>query len=182
MQKTWEMLGISREQLNQQVVDAAVDQLMGSDDYGRSDIESAVFKKSEEVILSKVEAYVKDHLEPYVGKKVADTVLTLTNRFGETTGEPQTFKAYIVKFAEGLLSERTDRDGKVIRKNDYSHKHASTRLEKMIGEQLSTLMVDAFKDSVGEWRTAILDNLKTAFDKAVKENIENIIVGTKARR
>lgn len=188
---TFELLGITQEELQQKVVEAAVERLMTTvytdedgDEYPRrSDFTKRVEDAVREAIDAKVDAIAKEHVEPAIGERIENCVLQRTNEWGDKKGEPMTFTEYLVQRADGWLREEVDFSGVPRRgQASYNFKKAGTRVEYLIDKNLQYHIAGAMKKALANANDSIAGGIQEAIKIKLAEILSNVNVSVKTGR
>ena len=119
--KTLESLGINPETLGERIVDQAVEVLLSTTGFDpdneeetryESRFKKAIETRIQQAVDQKIADLAARHLIPRVGELIEAANMRQTNRYGEPTTPPMTFKEYIAARAETYMSEDVDSNGK----------------------------------------------------------------------
>jgi len=176
------MLGFTKEELRDRVVDRLCAQLMESsacDEDGEPITRASTFAREIQTHVKKrvdasIAALAEAHVLPNVSQYVENLVLTETNGWGEKRGKSVTFIEYLVERAEHYLLEKVDSEGRnedERRRGGYSGRGEQTRITQLVDNHLrwsiKTAMEDALKIANGAIATGIAETVKLKLAEVV---------------
>jgi hypothetical protein len=186
-----ELLGMTREELQQRVVERIADSLLAEkseawdEETGEpyiNSVESKAIKTLKQLIKDRVDGRIKQMADEHVLPKVAEMVETITfeetNRWGERvkSERPLTFREYLVLRAEAYMREEVDYQGKAKPERDsYSWTKEGTRIAHMVHEHLHYEIKHAMEQAVKSVNSALADGIAST----VKIKLEEITKGLK---
>lgn len=187
---TFELLGITQEEIQQKVVDAAVERLMTTvytdeegDEYPRrSDWTKRVEDAVLEAIDARVDAIAMEHVEPAIGELIDDCVLQRTNEWGDKKGEPLTFTEYLVQRADGWLQAKVDFNGQSKGQGSYGWRPNGTRVEYLIDKHLQYHIKGAMEKALAKANESIAGGIQEAIKVKLAEILNGINVSVKTGR
>ena len=150
-------LGITKEELQERVVEKIAEQLLGDKDFdedGCASISKSTFHKAlEKRIADHVEVAIMKiadaHILPNVSRYIDELCLQETNKWGEKKGVPLSFIEYLVQRAESYLREEVSYEGKTkVENGSYCFTGAQTRITYLVHEHLKYTIESAMKDAV----------------------------------
>lgn len=182
-----EALGISKEELQDRIVERAVERLFetaGMDEYGDEVIEkSPLAGRLEKAVRSAIEARVskiaEDHVLPITGELVESIVLQETNQWGEKKGTPVTFREFLVQRADAYLREPVDYHGlgKSESRDSYNWNSKNTRVVHLIHQHFDFRIKEAMEQAVKVANESIAGGIQ----EAVKVKLAEVVNGLKVQ-
>ncbi len=174
--KTLELLGLTKEQLQERVIDGMVDQLC---DRLEPDIDIDIGGAVRKAIDTKVDAVAAEHVIPNVGKLIDAATLQQTNEWGEKKGESMTFIEYIAARANEYLQQPVDFEGDATR-NCRNKNH--TRIVYLVNKQIRRTIEDATKGALKGINKAFVDGVTKTIKLQLTEaasKLEMAVIGTR---
>lgn len=166
------------EQLQEQIVEAAAEKLIRSDDYYETEIQKRVTKLLQEALDKAVAAKFEEAVQPLLAERVDGLVLQKTNEWGEKTGEPLTFTEYLVKRAEQYLTEKVTYDGKT---PDYSSKGTQTRITHMVDRHLHHHIEKAMTEALTKANSQIAQGIYETCRLKLNEILQSVQVNVRTK-
>lgn len=175
--KTLESLGINPETLGDRIVDQAVEVLLSTSGFDpdteeetryESRFKKAIEARIQKAVDEKIATLAAVHLVPRVGELIEKADMRKTNRYGEPTSPPMTFKEYIAHRAETYMIEDVDYRGNS--KADLEAKSESTYNWKSSGPRLNVLMKLYIRDTMEKAAKAAV----TDVNAVIAKNIEKV--------
>lgn len=169
MELSLESLGITKEELQQRVVDQIVAQVMSteySDEDGEAVFQTSAFAKGldaavKERINAQVAKIAEQHVLPKVGEFVESICLQETNKWGEKTGRKMTLTEYMAERADAYLREQVSYDGKSKGEGDsYSWRGTQTRITYLVHQHLHYDVEKAIKEGITNATKVIGDGIR----------------------
>lgn len=165
-----ESIGITREELQDRVVQRVATMLMtsvSSDDNDREYSRDSEFKrkldaKIEESIAAAIDALAQRCVLPNIVQMVEELTLRPTNKWGEKNGEPLTFIEYLTQRADAYLREEVNYEGKTKGQDSYSWRSYGTRISFIVDKHLQSAIQRAMDDAVKNANESIKDGLADA--------------------
>jgi hypothetical protein len=166
-----ESLGITKAELQQRVIDRAVERIFettGIDEDGDEFSETSPFAGRLEnavkaAIDSRVAEMAEKHVLPITSELVENITLQTTNKWGEKTGAPATFREYMIQRAESYLTEQVSYDGKSkAESGSYSWSGTQTRITHLVHQHFQYSIESAMKDAVKTANDAIAKGIQEA--------------------
>lgn len=159
-----ESLGITKEELQERVVERVADQLLTGVGYDHnSDMEyttaSQFQREMDKLIKARIEATINAIAErevlPNVASYIENLTLQHTNTWGEKQGAPISFIEYLIKRANEYLQEKVNYQGQgKDEANGYSWSGTQTRITHLVNSHLhhsiETAMKQAMAQATGE--------------------------------
>lgn len=175
--KTLEALGVSPKELEERIVDQAVQALLYStwsdedgEEFSRaSKFKQQVEKRVQEAVDEKIAALAAEHVLPRVGEMIEQANMQKTNGYGEPKGEPMTFKEYIAHRAESYMSEEVDFNGKsrAESKDSYNWRASGPRLTVLMKLYIQDTLEKHAKAAVSDVNKVIAKNIEKAAKDAI---------------
>jgi hypothetical protein len=181
-------LGLSKEQIEDRVVDACVDRIFlhteldedGNEFTDKSPLRQRLEKSVKEAIDTKVAEMGAKHLLPLIDGMVENLVIQHTTKWGEKVGEPKTFVEYMTERAEAYLREEVDYHLKTKAEAGYSSwTKYSTRVATMIDRHLQGSIEVAMKNAVADFNKGLVGGLQGAVKVALEEAFTKLRVDVK---
>jgi hypothetical protein len=180
--QTLEALGVSAETLGERIVEQAVESLLNTTGFNPDTEEErsyeSRFKKEisarvQKAVDEKIAALAAIHLVPRVGEMIEQADMRITNRFGEATSAPLTFKEYIAHRAEVYMSEEVDGNGKS--KAELEAHNESTYNWRSNGPRLTVLMRLYIRETLEKAAKEALNDVNQAIVKSVSKAAQDAI-------
>ncbi len=167
MELNLESLGITKEELQDRVIDRICERLMSrseEDDEGHYVSDSQFLSKLHESIRTRVdcsiEKIVEAHILPHGDQFLEKLSLQKTNRWGEKQGDSVTFIEYLTEAAEKWMTEPVDFQGKAKGSDSFHWRAEGTRLAYMIHQHLHFHVETAMKNAIQEANSHLVQALK----------------------
>ena len=188
MELTLESLGLTREELQERVIDTICTRMLGAEleFCGEDGNTEATFQSSKladalrKTIRRKIDEGIAQLAERYVIPNAAALIervsLGQTNLYGEKIGETVPFKEYLVKRAEAYMTEKVDWNGKA-KSDHYSasdFRPAGTRVAHMIHEYLHHHIKTAMEEALQTANNAIAKGIEETVKLKLAEILESI--------
>lgn len=184
--KTLESLGINPETLGDRIVDQAVEVLLSTTGFDpdneeetryESRFKKAIETRIQQAVDQKIADLAARHLIPRVGELIEAANMRQTNRYGEPTTPPMTFKEYIAARAETYMSEDVDSNGKSKSESgdSYNWRSCGPRLTVLMRMYIGDTLQTAAKAAVTDINKVIAKNI----EKAAKDAIAATAAGLK---
>ena len=183
--KTLEVLGISAEDLKEKIIQRAVDALLTTSGFDpecgqevsyESNFKREILNRIQKAVDRKISEIYEEYLLPKVGELIERSSMTETNRFGEPTSAPMTFKEYLAHRAETYMMEPVNYAG--YSQSDLSAKGSSTYNWKASGPRLVVLMKLHIRESLESTARAALSEVNKAIAKSMTEAAQRAIMDT----
>lgn len=183
-----EELGFTKEELQDRVVEAAVERLFtssGMDDNGDVHYKRSIFReKMEKLIAERIDNLIKkfadEQILPKIDTYVENLVLTETNKWGEKQKAPVTFVEYLTKRAEDYITETVDYNGKSKSEGDsYSWSGKQSRIAHMIHRHLHYNVESAVKTALQDLNSKVAGGVENTVKITLQEVLNNLKVGVK---
>lgn len=172
MDTNLELLGFTKEELQERVIETMCDRLLAGtaiDEDGTPYTEDSEFKrKLDKAIHTHIDGAIaklaETHVLPQIVNMVETITLQQTNRWGEKRGEALSFVEYLTKRADLYLREETDYEGytKEERRDSYGWKAAGTRVSCLINKHLQYAIQVAMAEALKNANHAIVGGLEQA--------------------
>jgi hypothetical protein len=184
-----ELLGMTREELQQRVVERIADSIMTEKTSGWSEedgdysdtVESKALRSLKTLIKDRIDGRVKQMADEAVLPKVAEMVETITfeetNRWGERLKDKPrlTFREYLLQRADAYMREEVNYEGKPKSGDSYSWKASGTRVAHMVHEHLHYEIKYAMEQALKSVNSAIAGGIQ----ETVKLKLAEIMAGLK---
>jgi hypothetical protein len=192
MELNLEALGITKEEVQNRVIDRLVEHAL-DDSYLDWDDESGdepserkrpskfaakLHDKVQERVDAAVAEIAEKHILPNAAQYIENVTFQPTNRWGEKQEKAKTFREYLAERAENYLTEPVDFDGQTEaerRRNGASFSKAQTRITSMVHKHLHYEIERIMKEAVQTANSAIAKGIQ----ESVKIKLEEIVSGLK---
>lgn len=185
-----EEIGLTKEEIQERVVDRLVERLMtdySSGDDGRAWSRSSEFAVAlEDAVKNRVDIAVNELADKHVLPNVTDYIekLTLreTNKWGEPKGEPVTFVEYLTQRAERYMTEEVNYEGKSKEENVYeSWSKSQTRIAHLIHKHLHYSIETMVKNALASANNAIASGIAETVKIKLKEVTDKLRLTVEAK-
>lgn len=150
-------LGISADDMREQVITRAADLLVERIDSGDYSRLERIAKEATDKAVAK---YAEKTVLPMLEKELDRITFEETNKWGEKRGGKFTFKEYIVARAEAWLKEEVDYQGKPKGTDSYQWRAHQTRVAHMVHEHLAFHISNAMQAALKTANSAIVQGLE----------------------
>ena len=175
-------LGLTREDLEEKLLDRLTDKFIDNDyDYVQS-IHRQVSEQVSSAVVDTVRAKFDEHVLPRVDALVEEATFQKTNQWGEPRGESQSFKEFLVSEAERYLTEKVDSDGASKGEGKYQWKGRTTRLAWMVHKQLHHAVSIAMEEALKDANQKLAKSINEVVRDKLKEVTDSVQVAVKTRR
>lgn len=164
-----EQIGITKEELQQRVVEHVAKELLSGDvdydgDYVRSEIQRGVENLIRDEVATAADAIASECIAPVAKKMIEDATLQKTSSWGEQKGEPITFKEYIIQRAEKWLTEKVDYDGKSKseRRDSYGWSGNNTRIAHLVDNHIKYTIQTTLERGLADVKSSLAKGLTDA--------------------
>jgi hypothetical protein len=158
MNVTLESLGISKESVEQKLIEHLAQELLTEIQYDHDDdseyrARSSLAKKLDAMVKQHIDttinALAQKHVLPNVTSYIENLTLQTTNQWGEKKGAPVTFIEYLTQRAEDYMQEKVNYDGKTkADSGGYSWSGTQTRITYMVNQHLHYSIETAMKNAL----------------------------------
>lgn len=182
MEITLESLGLSKEEIQNRVIDQIVRSALTSAVWNEDGDEIAIKSKFagtiEDACRARIDQKINElgelHVLPNVDRYVETLILQETNRWGEKKGSSVTFVEYMVERAEAYITEPVDYEGKTQAEKGYGWSKSQSRISHMIHRHLHYSIETAIKTMLKDANANIVNGLEAAL-KAKLEELQKAI-------
>ena len=177
MDVTLEALGISKEKIEQAVVETLCETFVEENSLlSESKLSQKVAEAIQEAIDAKVDEVAITCIIPKVSEMVEACVLQETNKWGEKIEKPLTFVEYMVSRAEHYITEEVNYEGKSRREDSgCGWRKNQARLSFLIEKHLHYEIERAMKEALLTVNSSIAEGL----EKTVKIKIQEVLSSLK---
>jgi hypothetical protein len=175
MNVTLESLGISKDAIEQKLIEHLAQELLTEIQYDYNDdseyrARSSLAKKLDALVKNHIDttinALAEKHVLPNVSSYIENLTLQTTNQWGEKKGAPVTFIEYLTQRAEDYMQEKVSYDGKSKSESGpYSWNGTQTRITHMVHQHLhhsiETAMKQALQIATSGIATGLQETVKT---------------------
>lgn len=182
---TLKMLGLSKDELADKLVDRMAEQLLteltwdedGTEYREGSGLKQQLTKLVKTHIDGAVQRLADEHVLPRVSEMIENLTLQRTNEWGEKKGQPVTFVEYMIQRAEAYMREEVNFEGKSKTENgNYgSWSKSGTRVSFMVNKHLHYSIETAMKQALADANKSIAGGI----NDAVKIGLQNVLAGLK---
>lgn len=188
-----QQIGLTKEEIQERVIDRAVESLLESalfDDEGKktgstpSSFQREIDKRIAEKINETISKLFEAHVAPNVTQMVTDLTLQETNSWGEKMGKPVTFVEYLVRRADAYIREEVDHSGKSkAESNDRSYwSKSTTRIAFMIHQHLQYNIETAMKQALSNANSSIAGGILSAVQIKLQELLTGLTVSVGVKK
>ena len=190
MNVTLESLGISKEAIEQKLVEHLAEQLLTEIQYDYDD-DSEYLARSQ--LAKKLDALIKQHIDktinalaekhilPNVSSYIENLTLQTTNQWGEKKGAPVTFIEYLTQRAEDYMQEKVNFEGKSkAESGGYSWSGTQTRITHLVHQHLHYSIENAMKDALKVATSSIAVGLQETVKVKLAEVSQKLKVEVKS--
>lgn len=189
MQITLESLGLSKEDIQDRVIDQLCRTVLSGKTYdedGNEEWVDSQFKyKLDERVKAQIEASIsamaEKHILPNVHAFVENLTLQQTNKWGEKQGKPVTFIEYLTQRAEAYIQEEVSYDGKTREQGGYGWSKSTTRIAYLIHQHLQYSIESAMKEALKTANSAIAGGIQEAVKIKLQEVVSGLQVAVKTK-
>lgn len=182
-------LGISKEELQDRVIDRAVERIFettGMDEFGDETIEaSPLAGRLEKAVKTAIDVQVGKvadaHVLPITAELIENIVMQQTNTWGEKTGAPVTFREYLVQRANHYLTEQVDHNGKSKSEESYNWRGSQTRITYLVNSMLQHEIKIAMESAIKVANEGIAEGLHGAVKLKLAEILGNLKVAVSTK-
>jgi hypothetical protein len=168
-------LGITQEELREQIIDRAAERLVEEireGDHGQGRLREII----QDTVGEVARKVADEEIRPWAESQIDTVVMQRTNEWGETVGEPVTFRQYLVKMAEQYIVEPVDYEGKTkAESRGFSWSESQTRITHLIHKHLHYEIEGAMKSALATANSAIAGGIQ----EAVKIKLREVTDGLK---
>lgn len=187
MALSFEDLGMTKEEMQERVIEQLCDQLLSSvvcdDEDGersvnsrfRAKLDTAIQQRIDDAINSMADKYVL----PHVTANLEHYVIQTTNQWGEKRAEPVTFTEYLVQRADAYMSEKVNYEGKPKGTDSYSWTGTQTRITHLVEKHLHYSIETAMKNALSVATSSIATGLAETCKTKLKEITDGLQVAVK---
>lgn len=177
-----EALGITAEELREQIVERAATKLAAEvlDGY-MDDVVSPIQRAVTEHQQAAVDKAISEIVTPYFQQEVEKLVFQETNRWGEKTGKPMTFREMVLSRAEAYITEPVSYDGKTKAQDSYNWKPNTTRIAYVIDQHLQYHISTVMKDALNAANNQIAEGIAGAVKIQLKQLVEGLKVSASVK-
>lgn len=175
MEFNCEMLGISQEEMQDRVINAAAEKLLSSskimsyDDDDSGEVSTPFAKAMQEFLKDRVSAKVNEMAErellPKLETFIGDIVFQKTDTWGKPDGDPRTAPEFLRDCCRDYMAEMVDEKGDPRPKaSGYSRDHwykKSTRAEFLVDRFLDSTMVSVMSEAVKDTNESMAEAIQS---------------------
>ena len=189
MNVTLESLGISKDAIEQKLIEHLAQELLTEIQYDYDDdseyrARSSLAKKLDALVKQHIDTTIKaladKHVLPNVSSYIENLTLQTTNQWGEKKGAPVTFIEYLTQRAEDYMQEKVNYEGKG--KNEagsYSWNGTQTRITHMVHQHLHYSIETAMKQALQIATNGIASGLQETVKTKLSEVSQKLKVEVK---
>lgn len=192
MNVTLESLGISKDAVEQKLVEHLAEQLLTEIQYDYDDdseyrAKSSLAKKLDALVKQHIDttinALAEKHILPNVASYIENLTLQTTNQWGEKKGSPVTFIEYLTQRAEDYMQEKVNFEGKAKSESGvYSWSGTQTRITHLVHQHLHYSIENAMKDALKVATSSIATGLQETVKVKLAEVAQTLKVEVKSAR
>lgn len=176
-------LGISTAELEEKIVDKAVETILdrigyepdtGADTVENTELCRILQERLAARVQDLVDGVVEEHLMGQAREMIEGVLIKRTNEFGEEKAEPATLQEYIAHRLERFMNEIVNSKGERVYRDDYVRYDRSTRLEYLISEEFGRKFKEVIQELVQQTNSAMIGSLKTSFENILTGLVKNM--------
>ena len=169
MELTCELLGLTKEQLTEMVVEKCANDLLhrqaldedGEEYEAPAALQKVLQKAITDRIDSAVAAMAEKHVLPNIAAHIENLCIQHTNSWGEKQGESVTFIEYLTQRADAYMRDEVDSDGRTRAESSSSYwNKSSTRVARMVNKHLHYSIETAMKNALATANSSIIKGLE----------------------
>lgn len=166
-------LGLSVEELREQVIERAAERLIASFDASHYTAVSSVVSDAAKKAMVK---YGDEVILPIIRERIESLTMQKTNEWGEPKeGGTLTFREFMVQQCERYLTEPVDYQGKAKNKRDsFGWNAHSTRVVHMVHEHFDFHIKRALEDAVKDVNTKLAKGIQDTVRMKLAEITEGL--------
>lgn len=190
MNVTLESLGISKDAIEQKLIEHLAEQLLTEIVYDYDDereyrAKSSLAKKLDALVKQHIDATInalaEKHVLPNVASYIESLTLQTTNQWGEKKGNPVTFIEYLTQRAEDYMQEKVNYEGKGKEEaGSYSWSGTQTRITHLVHKHLHHSIETAMKQAMQVATSGIATGLQETVKVKLAEVSQKLKVEVKA--
>lgn len=163
----FEALGISRDELINKIVDAAVEDLLSSvstDDEGNSYKMSSRLREDFNTELTKrISSTVSGLVDSLVTPEyIRTTTFPRYSKYGEKKGDPLTFKEFVEQCVNKILDSRIDDSGKILEPGSYGYDRGKHFMSGLVEKTIERELREAIQKGLINIQQEVTNALKAA--------------------
>lgn len=171
-------LGLSPDELREEVIERAAQKLRDSIDTGDYGHLDRIVKEATDKATAK---YIEKTLIPMIEKNIESVVFQATNEWGEKRGKALTFREYLVERAEAWLREQVDYEGKPKGRDSFGWHAKQTRIAHMIHEHLHWSIENMTKKMLQDANNHIVGGIQETVKLKLAEIQTSLKVSSEAK-
>jgi hypothetical protein len=189
MNVTLESLGISKDAIEQKLIEHLAQELLTEIQYNYDDdseyrARSSLAKKLDALVKQHIDttinALAEKHILPNVSNYIENLNLQTTNQWGEKKGAPVTFIEYLTQRAEDYMQEKVNYEGKPKSEaGGYSWSGTQTRITHMVHQHLHYSIETAMKQALQIATSGIASGLQETVKTKLSEVSQKLKVEVK---
>lgn len=172
-------LGLTQDELREQVIDRAAQKLRDSIDTGDYGHLDRIVKEATDKAVTR---YIEKTIVPMIQKDIEAITFQATNEWGEKRGKKVTFREYLVERAEKWLREEVNYEGKPRGTDSFSWKPFQTRVAHMIHQHLHYSIENAVKEMLKKANEHIVGGIQETVKFKLAEIQTALTIKTDVKR
>lgn len=176
-----EDLGMTKEELQERVVQKLADDFVFTGDGEESPIYLKLEKLMRDNIAQQLDAAVAKLADKYVMPNIIahleQLTLQQTTQWGERKGEKLTFIEYLTKAAQNYMAEKVDFKGKAKSDGEYNWSGTQTRITYLVHQHLHYSIETAMKAALQDANSQIAKGIAEACKIKLAEITAKLKVG-----
>lgn len=186
MELNCEMLGLTKEQMMDRVIDSMADKIMKetietTDEDGETTwtkgFNTQLNKLVQETADDRLKCIKEENILPKLDELIFGVILQKTNDWGEKKGEPVTFVEYLTAQAEAYMQEMVDGNGKNKAESNNSYwSGRTTRLVYLIDKSMANHFHKVSQELNRHAREALAETLSETMKSYLTEAAGNMKV------
>lgn len=168
-----EALGLTKEELQERIIDNAVETLLSRKGCDDDEFESTLVQKIGTKIEAKLnqvcDAFIEKTVGPHVTAHIENAVLHPTDNWGNSKGDPKTFTEYVIARFDAYLKERVNNSGEVDRYRDNTIERGAWLVTKHIRGVIEQIIKDSIGTALATIKGGIEGQIKSTLDRTFVE-------------
>jgi hypothetical protein len=174
-------LGITKEDLQKQIIDKAVSELLGGEVDFDALFREAIDTRAREIVEQATNSIAKEVIEPKVVGLIEGLTFQETNSWGEPKKPAKTWREMLIERAENWLSEKVNYNGKAKGEEwGWSWSPNTTRIAYMVDKHLQYEIKSAMEKALAEVNSQIAGGIAGAVKTSLAQVLTKLKVEVKA--
>ncbi len=181
MELNCEMLGLTKEQMMDRVIDSMAEKVMEgtlrtTDEDGETEwtksFNTQLNKLVQKTADERLQCLKEENILPKLEELIFEVILQKTNKWGEEKGDPVTFTEYLTEQAESYMQEMVDGYGKTQKESGSSSSYwtgRTTRLLYLIDKSMTNHFQKVSQELSKHAREALAETLSETMKSYLTE-------------